>query len=546
MKNSTKKHLLLLIAIIVLMSAAIFAMPMASAASCDCDTPVLVEGETINPTCTTDGYTELICSNCGTLVGKTEPKDALGHSYGEWIFETSGDGSEYNKYCQCERCNTVHYELTGENKAVYYKVTYVNSYAVATYEDLGYTKLAETFQDEIMSFSDSETLENVYKGEYFVKSGDAAQYIGKTPYRYKDRDFGEYKFIGWDDAAALTNVTANTTVKAVFEGNAEVYYYVTFFDDTGVVLSKELSVRHGSPVDDSKIRPMAKKDATVSTVYTFGGWDADISAIYGNAGINATYTSVPQRYTYVFYKYDGTPFYSEDGTTALKETCDYGGRTEVGLGISAEDIARPADLSYVYEWSGQWQLKNRPGCIIDLNYLTVPEGTDIAVKTVELTPVYNKRVRTYDLTVVLSFPEEIAENSVAFYGDNTTIQVTANGQYYGGFGKIVRDPITGQSTIQFTCQVVYSNAYQITARTGDDKYIGEATSIFLNEYGPTKVTVHMAKNDTGERCGCICHNVIFRGLWARILNLIYNIFGRKIVCCDDMYATLGDLLAYTK
>ncbi len=556
MKNSTKKHLLLLVAIIALMSAVLFAMPMTSAASCECETPVLVDGETIQPTCTEQGYTEVKCSVCNTVVGKKDVKDAVGHSYGDWTFETSGDNSEYNKLRKCERCSTVHYEYEGDARAVYYIVTYVNPWDTATQDDLGYTKLAKTYQDEYLTFEDSEDMDNVYQGKLYVLKGATAEYLGKTPYREKDKAYGKYDFIGWTYDAEGKNaydvknaITANTTLYAQFAGDSEVFYYVTFFKENGAAISKELTVRHGNGIDDTNIIPLTAKEETVSTVYTFDGWDIDISAIYASTGVMATYTDVPQKYDIKFYKYDGTPYKTEDGTTDIVSTCDYGKSSLVteGFIVNPELLERDKDLRYIYSWTGEWALKNRPTFIaIDKEgKLTLPDGTDPDVEYVEVTPVYNKRIRVYELNITLVFPDEVAENAVAFYGDNTTVQVTADGQYYGGYGSIVKDPVTGLSSIQYSCNVSYSSSYQIVATTYDDKYIGQATSIFLNESGPTQVIVNMAKNETGERCGCICHNAIFRGLWARILNLIYNIFGRKIVCCDDMYATLGDLLAYT-
>ena len=47
-----------------------------------------------------------------------------------------------------------------------------------------------------------------------------------------------------------------------------------------------------------------------------------------------------------------------------------------------------------------------------------------------------------------------------------------------------------------------------------------------------------------SRCRCICHNSFFRGIWVRVLNIMYRLFKIEYVCCYDMYATIGDLLAY--
>lgn len=546
MKTSTKKYLTLVFAIVMLMTAMVFAVP-ANAAVCSCENPVLVDGEVIAPTCEDEGYTESVCSVCGAVVGKTDIKAPLGHSYGDWTYEENGD--HYNKMRVCEReypqadgswkkCGAVHYEVyeeyPGTEKVVYYKVRYINPYKTAAELDLGYTKLATAWEDEILF-------------ECYVRRGTTPDYMGKTPTRAKDKDFGAYNFTAW--SPALSDITANIDTYAVFTGR-DTYYTVTFYSEPGVAASKALSVAHGKGIDDSEIKGRVNKESTVSTVYKYIGWDKDINAIYGNASIYAVYEEIPQRYLFGFYTYDGNAFRSENGE-ALRETCNYGGSTAVGKSITAAQIERPADLTYIYEWSGKWQLKNKPGVIINLNNLTVPAGTDPEVEEVQLTPVYNKRLRMYDLEITLAFPDDVPYDVYSEYGNSTVVQVTnAAGQLVASGETTVQYKEIGGARVPyivFTKPVYYSTSYHITAVTYDYKYNAEIDSRYVADYGPTKVTLNMGLNpDFETKCGCICHNTLLRPLWARILNIIYNIFGKKIVCCDDMYATLGDLLAYTK
>ena len=547
MKTFTKKYLLLVATIVMLMTALLVAAPAASAAECGCDNPVLVDGEVIAPTCDEEGYTQSVCSVCGTVVGKTDIKEALGHSYGEWEYVANGE--HYNKKRTCERkylnadgewetCGAVHFEVyeeyPGTEKVVYYKVRYINPYVTAAEKDLGYAKLATSWKSELL-------------WECYVREGSTPTYGGNTPYRAKDEAYGAYRFKGWDKA--LSDAKANIDVYAEFTG-VEVYYDVVFYLDPVTPLSQKVSVAHGKGIDDSAIKARAVKEETVSTIYKYVGWDKDINAIYGNASVIAVFEEVPQRYLFGFYTYDGQAFRNENGD-ALRETCNYGGSTAVGNAITAAQIARPNDLTYIYAWTGQWQLKNRPGVIVDLDYLTVPAGTDPEVEEVQLTPVYDKRMRVYDLEITLAFPSDIAENAPSFYGDSTVIQiVNAAGQLVdGGETEVIYKNENGARVpyIVFKGQVYYSSSYHITAVTSDYKYRAEIDSRYVTDYGPTKVTLNMSLNPEFEtKCGCIHHNVLLRPLWVRILNLIYNIFGRKIVCCDDMYATIGDLLVYTK
>ena len=61
--------------------------------------------DSVSPTCTTEGYDELYCVDCGTF-NRVITSDALGHIYGDWVVESSvsciNEGIEYRL---CSRCN---------------------------------------------------------------------------------------------------------------------------------------------------------------------------------------------------------------------------------------------------------------------------------------------------------------------------------------------------------------------------------------------------------------------------------------------------------
>ncbi len=84
-----------------------------------------------------------------------------------------------------------------------------------------------------------------------------------------------HKFIGWDKT--LTNVTSDTTIKAIYEANK---YTVMFFDMEGNIISKQ-EVSYG----ESATAPTP----TEFESYEFVGWDTDFSNVTKNLDVTALY-----------------------------------------------------------------------------------------------------------------------------------------------------------------------------------------------------------------------------------------------------------------
>ena len=78
-------------------------------------------------------------------------------------------------------------------------------------------------------------------------------------------------------------------------------YAVTFVNDNGDVLDVQYVDKGGNAIDpltreDSPI-PTPMKESTVSTDFTFAGWDTSLNNIFGERTIKATYTGSTRRYT---------------------------------------------------------------------------------------------------------------------------------------------------------------------------------------------------------------------------------------------------------
>ncbi len=183
---------------------------------------------------------------------------------------------------------------------------------------------------------------------------------------------------------------------------------------------------------------------------------------------------------------------------------------------------------------------------IDLNgnRTSFSEADARNLRNIKVKPAYVQRVRKYKATIVTNIPstELVPED----YKSGLIVQVTNEN------GQLLASGITKNNK----CEIVVPKAemYNITVVSPNEKYYAEkgiVWSIFKDMYDKTDIIMDLSLNkDYSEehqsRCRCICHNTFFRGVWVRVLNILYSLFKVKYVCCYDMYATIGDLLAYTK
>lgn len=644
-----KKKLLLLLSVITLMLTFAFA---ASAANCNSGGNVhgtFVKTEVVEPTCVEQGYTVYNCNVCGESYHDNFV-DAKGH---DWKGEYVNVGNYYanNRVCQRESCDGTANGYETENGAVvkYYSVQFINGQALDTsVSDVKYTTLAATTYNQGLQAN-------------YVKEGESVTYTGTKPYRYKDKVYGEYRFIGWTKDADLDtttsvsvgsnenykvtieNVTANANYYAAWEG-VDTYYDIVVYNSDGYQLLYSQKIKHGSCIDYPYSYP--PRESTTSVDFVFEGWEIGVKDAEGK--------------TYNFYDKDeihikNVPIYSSHSIKAVHSTtariykidfCDANWNlqrtVEVGFGqnltqggiLDGITYSNYRDDTYIYEYKGYWETERGqklylnsfavPAGLIDAddpiylydaegNFLTTADGSKMEVeeihtqyaleyfntnvityvfpvtekgdyildakgnavclavdsrgifttdtngnrvafsaddaeslRNIKVKPAFNRRLVDYPFVVEINIPDD--ELVPADYQAGLIVQVTnENGQLLDA-GTTVYDSETGKSTC--TLYVTKANMYNITVVSPNEKYVAQKAIVWevfsvMNE----NIIIDLEKSDSYSDavapCRCICHNSFFRGIWVRVLNLLYNFFGVKYVCCYDMYATLGDLLAYT-
>ena len=475
------------------------------------------------------------------IIYKENPaKPALGHSWGEWQYEASGD--VFYKYRQCERCKIKEYEVDENNKRVeYYQVTFVNPWATDKYETLnnGRTKLAISYKEEVI-------------GKTYVTKGQTAEYEGDTPIREADRAYGAYNFEGWtadkanngNAVASIANVTANTTVYAKLVNGKDVYYRVVFFNADGTRLTDEQVILHGHAAQYPWDNPTMGRN--MFTKFTFKGWDYDIEHIYNalfenNNGIKAVYDEEMKQYKVVYHGYD-------EREVIDSEVVRYGDQLVKNNFTGNEaSLNKPADRTYLYSFSG-WRMSNgyamdfRGGFTIPTSWAPyeyvegnedIEGATDMQKGIVHLYPTYYQKKIMYPITVIgldiggLDVPE------------GSLVQVFEQG------GQLVT---TGRMKADGTCDFnLEYGVYRICINSGDDAGFSNYFDVADRSGVPVVVSVKASEdiNHPAEKCTCICHSFL-SGIWITFHNIIYRLFGKKIVCCYDMYAIHGDKLVYGK
>ncbi|MGN1194554.1 MAG: hypothetical protein ACI4SB_03640, partial [Acutalibacteraceae bacterium] len=488
------------------------------------------EGVYEDATCTEPGGIRYTCTNvdsegtpCGYsyLVKDTEP---LGHSWGEWHYvdHPTVDGA-YAKQRECTRggCTAIEYERgkmeNPDDVNVYYKVEYYNPWTTDEYYVLnnGRTKLAKTYKTAKVEEA------------YFIAGTEATYPNSILPVREKDYTWGAYKLIDWTydevgqtDSALedLKSVTENMKVYALFEGY-DVYYKVRFWSGSTPLTIEEV-VLHGHaaqyPFDDPT------KADNLHYKYEFTGWDYDYTAIYDSVGICALYNEIPKTYTMVYCDWNGVELARED--------FEYSAPAQ----NAPTDLTRPADATYIYAFSGMWQTQPGKEEYINLDSLTVPENTPEGAE-VKVYAKYYQKAREYSVTIY----------GYGINGENipgATVQILNSNGYL-----VTTSKLDENSSAKFLLK--YDTSYTVIVND-DSGNVGEVPFVLPTDpKDPKYIDVNLKQYEDpdhgGSDCHCICHSFL-GGFWISMLNLIYRLFGKKIVCCYDMYATHGDQLVYGK
>lgn len=420
-----------------------------------------------------------------------------------------------------------------------------------------------------------------------------------TVARIKDKTYGAYDLMGWaysvlesdkwtEDSIinfADAEVTANDEIYAVFQGDETVTYSVQYRDGDGVYLTTIFDVRHGKAARDDIFLPIydengkfvrydnsrLEKAEDIRYYYEFSGWSPSRENIYASTDLIAQYDAIPKEYEYVFYKYEGDKLVPSGVTAIAKYGYPLVYKNADGKTLTSDEVAeltaRDKDRSYIYSWDGGWKVLDRDISVNAKSASAPYYAQDILHKgedgyePVILIPTHNKRQVIYKSYVTIKFDKSVdfkgttKEYDTETYLNNLNVQITdANGQLVTkGTAYLAPEPDrNGERYAILECSVYDSPSYTITVTSVRGKYSGSTTLLRGNVYdtnAPIQMSVGLTVDEdylNGQSCSCICHNALLKPIWVKILNLLYNLFNVKYVCCDDMYVSLGDLLAYTK
>ena len=571
MKKTKRNYIFTAVVVLVLtmlLSVTAFA---ATNEECTCGgTPTTEIGEVIAPTCTTEGYTEMICTQCGKLAGITDVKAAYDHEFTSAPEYIAIDGDEENGFYETTKCaNCDVYKITTVGGAdtsnrVFYKVEFINPFQVDTTDDtIKTTLLAATHKEEVLS--------TVYIEKDTTAEEEAASV--KIPVRMKDKAYGEYKSAGWttekqDYAEGVVTVdvasyviTENTKFYAYYKG-IQIYHSVCFFDENGLLIS-ETTAPHGQGVDTTDIEKKAVKAEDYQYVYTFARWSEETDAIYCEMSLFPLYNKKPQEYKFtapgLLQNSDGSWYYDEGSIVCDLNTVTltYGQQNADNSFAYITDIAKEKDAQYTYKWTGKWVLKNYPSYEIDMKgTLKLPASTSPSIKLIEIMPKFESYARVYQLQVLIGFNDDTTttaddynrQYASYFYSEGSKRPLVSITNSAGFVSSGYADYNADKNCFVYTCNVKYSSSLTVTATTYDNMFTGTQNILYWTsgeEDGMTQVSMGLNYQQPKD-CGCICHNSVFKSIWATILNIIYNLFGKKVVCCDHMYSTIGEMLAYAQ
>lgn len=129
--------------------------------------------------------------------------------------------------------------------------------------------------------------------------GEKPTFDGETPRRMSESDT-EYQFVGW--TPELDSVDGNRVYTAVYDEKPR-YFDVVFKNEDGSVLQTDKLCFGSYPVFSGDTPQKARTD---STVYTFSGWDSELSPIDGDVVYTAKYSSSYRKYDVRFLNEDGS------------------------------------------------------------------------------------------------------------------------------------------------------------------------------------------------------------------------------------------------
>lgn len=246
--------------------------------------------------------------------------------------------------------------------------------------------------------------------------------------------------------------------------------------------------------------------------------------------------------------------------TGLQEARDY-------FGIK-EDPSTKIDIADLWNIENDEMLQTILEIASKIRVESFDEFAD-ALRLTKVEPSYRSIITMNEVVFEIIMPVRIngkeVEDSPAHFNDLLTVQVKNQN------GKLIGRSTTGNSNKKeheafnftddrgneyrkFFCVMSLEKAdrYEIVVASNDgrNKYEGTRT-LFWSTYesthkNGTPVTIDLsvsADYNQGLNCYCLCHGPL-KGLWARILNILYSLFKMQHECCPHMHAEIGDILAY--
>lgn len=562
------------------------------------------------PTCTEIGGSGYICTDCEYIDYKKETiKEALGHDMSAWYFMPQENGKYYYHMRNCGRdgCDYTEYEYLDEastDKAIYYKVDYVNEWkATDFYTTEDGTSLAYPDEDKATKYTSSTVT-------VYVKSGEEAVYGEATPVRAKTKAYGRYEFTGWDKASELKSVTKNITTTAQFKGVSVTYYvnfgsaYTSTKPNEGEIIKQTYQyVAHGETIQFNPAQyciPQHPNKSNPNYNYCFNGWNLKYCPdyekplvddeskdytygdaikeveIYQNHEITAKYEATPKHYKVIFHDEYGNVIYNGEENGVIFEY----GKTpsfvpEIVLKNSVAEDTDPNDFydckSYYYSFGlkngKEMRWKDKNGEAVDVNSLIVPSGTaeydpesekieyleDEDKGIIHLYPNIIHNAKTYTMKLVVmdidgETPAEGATVTISdIVADNEANHLIGSPYTLDEHGSTILSLPYGESKGGQLGIAVYNINVSLNGR----KAIGVITDTHMAKAveGETPIIELKLVEPEGDEattgCTCICHSFL-GNIYITFLNVVYRLFGIKIVCCYDMYARHGDKLVYTR
>ena len=598
MKKSIKKYLILalVVATVILTSVCVASAANNSVYYCsNCKaiiSPVIVG--THAPTCENEGYSDIACNICNKTIEGVHYNivPALGHNMGEKTYVAITDSEEnithfeLTAVCARKDCGYTETALDKKGSPIkYYRYEFINEYG----------KVKEYAKDypivKIPATSDKSSFEPVEVYCQYVEASTPDKKVTisgstiKSAVRPADKAFGEYDFLGWQSEndteptkviEVSENPAAINTYYAKFNGNttSDVTYTVNFYSDKGYVISQlSETVAHGRVIADMDSITWDKAD-DVNYRYEFAGWvwmtdrktvvDKDF-VFYGAPGENktinlvATYTSVAKKYRFSYCYADGTPIMLR-GSAAIDEVTngmvgsdkmnpDKGIEIITKLVKTDNKLRGYSDKYNNYIFTGKWIIEGNNGRVLDLyemNLTGLLDTEEFPDRYYTLVPQYEPITRLYDLNVKVYFgtTKENHDSSITITITNT------DGDFINSVTLNDAD-VDDDGFYNFTAKLPYAERYNVSvvseSYTGyviNDKGVAQKPSSGYDNKTEefSDLVVEMRLNEK-EPCDCICHGFL-QPVVVKIYNIINSLFKKKIVCCDDMYATIGHKLNY--